>query len=159
MDHTCPTAAPEAGCSLMPQPSLTLLAMPFAAGFRLLLPCACQQTPSYAGAILSRFQTSIEAGLSRSGGQRVLWDGSHPQPPAWCVCSVPGEREQGQLRHHGAASPLHTVPVHGPSRKTVSSILDILTKWRECPPWFCLDLFHGAYFRGWLWLLTLLQMA
>lgn len=95
--HTCSTAAAKAGCSLMPQPSLVLQAMPFVTWLPLLLPCACQQAPSYAGAILSHFQTGFEGGLSQSRVQRVLQDGSHPQPilgacqqhPAWHVFSAP----------------------------------------------------------------------
>lgn len=140
MWHTCPTAATEAGCCLMPFPALW--AMPFMEGLPLLLPCACQYAPSCADAILSYFQSGMEAGLSQSRG----WCGQHPSR---CVFSA-REREQGQLLHRRAASLPHAVPACSPGRKTVSSILDILTKQRQCLPWFCLDIFHGVYFQGWL---------
>jgi len=142
--HTCPTAASGAGCSLMPQPSLALHAMPCVAGLPLQLSagpfmCWCHFVPGI-------FRLALERVYPRAAGwaRRAFvaqWRGSGAAPAP--LSSIPAAH----------------VPAHSPGREAVRSILDILTKQRECPPWFCLDIFHGAYFPGWLWLLTPLQMV
>lgn len=155
--HTCPTAAPEAGCPPMPQPSPALQATPFVSGLLLLLPCACQRSPPYAGAVLSHFGPG--RGWSGMTATPVPSQGPVGSAPhgVWVGCPVRGSRGRSSTaERHPRRTPCLRAAL---ARKTACSILGILTKQRECPPWFCLDIFCGAYFQGWLWLLTLPQMA
>lgn len=73
-------------CSSPPLPSAQSL---FLAMLPLLLPCACQYCPSFAGAILSHFQDASEAGLSQSRWGPAATP-STPQGPASTPCSVWG---------------------------------------------------------------------